>query len=272
MPDSQLVVGTPPPHLRPLVPRWTGYHVRGPAGVHHGVPSRSMTVAIALDGTIDLLRPRRSRQAVTGGLRSSPVLIEHGEVQHGVQLELTPLGTRALFGVPAGALAETVVDLDDVLGPAAGELLERLTSATTWADRFAQLAGVLERLARPAELPSAELGLAWRRLTASHGAVAVRELAEHAAHDEPERFTTEQRKDKRGDRIFLDTNRNAYGQTMIAPYSPRARAGAPVATPLDPKELSRASPQGHDLTSIPRRLPRKPDPWADLHHDATDFG
>lgn len=178
MQGSPLVVGTPPSHLRPLTPRWTGYHVHGPAGVHHGVPSRSMTVAIALDGTIDLLRPRRSRQAVTGGLRSSPVLIEHGEVQHGVQLELTPLGTRALFGVPAGALAETVVDLDDVLGPAAGELLERLTSATTWADRFAQLAGVLERLARPAELPSAELGLAWRRLTASHGAVAVRELAE----------------------------------------------------------------------------------------------
>jgi len=101
---------------------------------------------------------------------------------------------------------------------------------------------------------------------------AIRELAEQAAADDPDRLTTEQRKDRRGDRIYLDTNRNAYGQTMIAPYSPRARAGAPVATPLDPKELSRASPQGHDLTSIPRRLPRKPDPWADLHHDATDFG
>ncbi|GAA4832851.1 AraC family transcriptional regulator [Saccharopolyspora rosea] len=178
MPDSQLVVGTPPPHLRPLVPRWTGYHVRGPAGVHHGVPSRSMTVVIALDGTVDLLLPRRSRTAVTGGLRSRPVLVEHGELQHGLQLELTPLGARALFGVPAGELAETVADLDDVLGPAAGELLDRLGSATSWADRFAQLTGVLERLVRPAELPSAELALAWRRLAATDGAVPVRELAE----------------------------------------------------------------------------------------------
>lgn len=97
----------------------------------------------------------------------------------------------------------------------------------------------------------------------------VRELARLAADqlatDDPNRLTTAQRKDKRGGRIFLDTNRNAYGQTFIAPYSLRARPGAHVATPLDWTELGRARPDGYDLTRIRRRLARKADPWHDIH-------
>jgi bifunctional non-homologous end joining protein LigD len=87
------------------------------------------------------------------------------------------------------------------------------------------------------------------------------------AADAPDELTTEQRVAKRGGRIFLDTNRNAYGQTAIAPYSPRARPGAPVATPLEFAELSRARPD-HDLRGIQRRLARKDDPWAHLFDDA----
>jgi bifunctional non-homologous end joining protein LigD len=93
----------------------------------------------------------------------------------------------------------------------------------------------------------------------------VRELADRAARDDPQRLTTEQRKNKRGDRIFLDTNRNAYGQTMIAPYSLRARHGAPAATPLDPEELGRANPRSYGLSNMARRLAQKSDPWRDLH-------
>ncbi|MDA3628218.1 non-homologous end-joining DNA ligase [Saccharopolyspora oryzae] len=92
----------------------------------------------------------------------------------------------------------------------------------------------------------------------------LRELAERAVRDEPDRLTVEQRKDKRGDRIFLDTNRNAYGQTMIAPYSLRARPGAPAATPLDLDEISRAEPQSYGLANMARRLAQKNDPWAGM--------
>jgi len=80
----------------------------------------------------------------------------------------------------------------------------------------------------------------------------------------PDELTTEHRIAKRGSRIYLDTNRNAYAQTAVAPYSPRARPGAPVATPLDFTELSRAEPDGHDTVSIARRLARKADPWSDM--------
>jgi bifunctional non-homologous end joining protein LigD len=92
----------------------------------------------------------------------------------------------------------------------------------------------------------------------------VRDLADVLAAREPDTLTTQQRKVKRGNRIFLDTNRNAYGQTAIAPYSPRARPGAPVATPIGFDELGRVEPNGYDLASVRRRLARKDDPWADV--------
>lgn len=97
------------------------------------------------------------------------------------------------------------------------------------------------------------------------------DMAANAVNADPERLTTEQRKNKRDGRIFLDINRNAYGQTMIAPYSLRARAGAPAATPLDWSELSRTSPQGHGLSNLPRRLAKKRDPWAGLAQHASDL-
>ena len=73
-----------------------------------------------------------------------------------------------------------------------------------------------------------------------------------------------QRIAKRGNRIYLDIARNAYAHTTVAPYSPRARPGAPVATPIDFAELGRVEPDGYDPTSVLRRLAHKPDPWADI--------
>ncbi|GAB3407876.1 DNA polymerase domain-containing protein [Flindersiella endophytica] len=97
----------------------------------------------------------------------------------------------------------------------------------------------------------------------------ARELAGRLVEQEPDRLTVEQRKDKRGDRIFVDTNRNAYGQTAVTPYSPRARPGAPVATPIDWDELGRTEPAGHTVGGVTKRLARKADPWHDLAKHAT---
>jgi len=90
------------------------------------------------------------------------------------------------------------------------------------------------------------------------------DLADRLVRSRPDRFTTEQRKNKRGGRIFLDTNRNAYGQTAVAPYSLRARPGAHAATPIDPGELSRVTPQKYGLGNLRHRLANKADPWADI--------
>jgi bifunctional non-homologous end joining protein LigD len=92
----------------------------------------------------------------------------------------------------------------------------------------------------------------------------ARDLARHLAERDPDRLTVEQRKNKRGDRIYLDVNRNAYGQTAVAAYSLRARPGAAVATPIDWPELGRTEPAGYHTDTVRRRLGRKRDPWAGL--------
>ncbi len=94
------------------------------------------------------------------------------------------------------------------------------------------------------------------------------DLADHLAGQHPDLLTTAQRKQRRGERIFLDVNRNAYGQTFVAPYSLRARPGAPVATPLDWSELGRSTPNGHNPRTIRKRLARKEDPWSSIDKHA----
>ncbi len=181
-----MVAGRPQPRLSPLVADYTGYRIEGAEpGVHHGLPSRHLTFIVTLSGTVDLAtmpdstQPPASFVALAGGLHSTPALIRHDGHQHGIQLSLTPLGARVLLGLPAGELATTVVDLDTLLGPIAGELVDRLRSACTWTERFLELDRALTRIAgqRERDGPAPELGWAWRRLTACHGRVGVGTLA-----------------------------------------------------------------------------------------------
>ena len=90
----------------------------------------------------------------------------------------------------------------------------------------------------------------------------------------PDLATTEQRKDKRGDLLYLDVMRNAYAQLAVAPYSVRGRPGAPVATPLSWDELDddKLSPGQFTIRTVPDRisgLGRGGDPWAGMGRRAS---
>ena len=79
----------------------------------------------------------------------------------------------------------------------------------------------------------------------------------------PDRFTATVAKEKRKGKIFIDYLRNAEGATAIAPYAVRARANAPVSTPIDWSELARDVRFDHfNLRNVPERLRLRPDPWA----------
>ncbi|GGU40933.1 helix-turn-helix domain-containing protein [Lentzea flava] len=158
--DVEHVVGAPHPRLRPFVTRYSGYRMRTEPGVHRGLPSRSLTLVVTMDGTVDLAHGRFA--TLCGGLHDEAVLITHDGFQHGVQCSLTPLGARAFFGLPAGELAGTAVGLDALDAPA-GELRERLQEAATWTDRFACLDEVFGRLVRPVR-QQVELAWAWQRI------------------------------------------------------------------------------------------------------------
>lgn len=95
----------------------------------------------------------------------------------------------------------------------------------------------------------------------------ARRLAEELLEHCPDIATMEARKDKRGDRVFIDYLRNDHGMTAVAPYSLRARQGAPVAAPIEWKELERhdCRPDRWRLDNIFRRLGARQDPWRDFH-------
>ena len=90
-----------------------------------------------------------------------------------------------------------------------------------------------------------------------------RAVAELIAGREPERYVTSMAKAKRKGRIFLDYLRNGFGNTAVAPYSTRARPGAPVATPLRWEELGPSlTSDRYDIRNLPRRLATlRRDPW-----------
>jgi len=82
----------------------------------------------------------------------------------------------------------------------------------------------------------------------------------------PDRLTQEFSKIDRGGRIYVDTGRNGYHATFAAAYTVRARPGAPVSAPCTWEEIESGavSPQSFTLRSMPDRIAKVGDLWADL--------
>lgn len=94
----------------------------------------------------------------------------------------------------------------------------------------------------------------------------AKSLAEQMAADAPDHFLTRVSKAERSGRIFIDYLRNDPTSTVVGPYSTRARPGAPVALPIDWKDLGESlDPQEFTLATVPALLGRrKADPWAGM--------
>ncbi len=89
-------------------------------------------------------------------------------------------------------------------------------------------------------------------------------VAASMAEDAPDRYVASAMKSRRSKRIFIDYLRNSREATAVAPYSTRARAGAPVSTPIDWSELgSLKAPNQYTVENLAQRLSRvRSDPWA----------
>ena len=134
-------------------------------------------------------RPPEKRDSFVAGLHDGYSLVESTGVSCCVQVNLTPLGARRLFGLPMHELANRTVALEDALGPAARPLAERLgelrrrarsawpAESSVWESRFALLDSFLAaRLARGLE-PSSAVAFAWERLAEKAGLVEIGALA-----------------------------------------------------------------------------------------------
>jgi bifunctional non-homologous end joining protein LigD len=94
----------------------------------------------------------------------------------------------------------------------------------------------------------------------------AREAAGLLASRNADWMTTEQRIGHRGDRLYLDIMRNAYAQTVVAPYTVRARPGAHVATPVHWREVEDEglTPARFTLRTIRGMLDGAGGPWAGM--------
>jgi AraC-like DNA-binding protein len=175
----------PHPALRPFVRRYAGFQES--TGVplrRREMPGGELELIISFGPLwrITLGGPRASTPgwcgSFTGGMHDGYVLSEHQGTAHGVQVGLTPAGAQALLGVPPGELTRMVVVLEDLLGPAAAELEERLVEAPGWAARFDLLDDVLGGWLADARCTSPDVARAWRRLEETHGSVPIGALTE----------------------------------------------------------------------------------------------
>jgi bifunctional non-homologous end joining protein LigD len=90
-------------------------------------------------------------------------------------------------------------------------------------------------------------------------------LALELERENPELYVTKMTKATRKNRIYLDYLRNDREATSVAPYSPRARSGVPVAMPLRWSELSAAEPPSFHVLDFAKWKSRlRHDPWDEM--------
>jgi bifunctional non-homologous end joining protein LigD len=95
----------------------------------------------------------------------------------------------------------------------------------------------------------------------------TKSIVDSLVAERPESLVGKMTKSIRAGKIFIDYVRNAQGATAVAPYSTRARAGAPIAVPVEWDELLKKGfdPKSFTAEKVLQRLAEiGADPWADI--------
>lgn len=74
----------------------------------------------------------------------------------------------------------------------------------------------------------------------------------------PNLYTSNIRKEKRKGKIFIDYMRNGKGATSVAPYSLRAREGAPISMPIAWEDLEKYKPKDITIKNFYKVLEQNP--------------
>jgi bifunctional non-homologous end joining protein LigD len=91
-------------------------------------------------------------------------------------------------------------------------------------------------------------------------------VARMVAAEHPNLITNERSVARRPPgRVLIDVTQNALGRPLAAPYAVRAFPGAPVSTPILPRELRPGlRPEALNMQTLPARLKKKGDLWGDF--------
>jgi len=97
-------------------------------------------------------------------------------------------------------------------------------------------------------------------------------IAEYLTKQHPHLITVERLVKNRGDKVYFDYLQHWHNKTLIAPYSPRAKAEATVSVPLLWEELTAdLSPKQFTLHTVFERLEKKGDLFAPLHKPESGY-
>ena len=100
-------------------------------------------------------------------------------------------------------------------------------------------------------------------------------IAEDLTTRFPKLFLANMRKDLRVGKIYIDYHRNGHSATAVAPYSTRAREGAPVSMPISWDELSRLKSASQftvkNAAARIRKQNPKQNPWRDYESSRIDL-
>jgi AraC-like DNA-binding protein len=173
-----------PDELAAYVQSWVGYSERT-AGLcrRRELPISAIVVIIELGPSLSVYRAgsethsARYQGGFVAGLTERFTLTEHAGYQAGIELRLTPLGARTIFGLPLSALTEAVVQLCDLLPRAHRSLSDRLASCADWHERFAIVQALLAERIRDGRPACERTRWALAQIQAAEGRVAVAALA-----------------------------------------------------------------------------------------------
>ena len=110
------------------------------------------------------------------GLHDAHTMAESSGSGEGIQVDFTALGARLFYDRPLDDLANRSVELSDILGPAAGLLVEELFNAPSWVARFTILDRAIGARIREAGGPAQAVTRAWQELSRTGGRVRIQEL------------------------------------------------------------------------------------------------
>lgn len=165
----------PCPQLRGVVCRAADYHERSPPLRRLESPFVGVVLIVNLGPDMEI--DGRPTGSFVAGVWDRPTVTGHFGEQAGYQLNLDLLGARRLLGVPMRELTNRLVALEDVLGPLATEMAERLAGAPDGAARNAIAQRLLVRRLREHHGAAPEVAYALGRLRATNGSARVEALA-----------------------------------------------------------------------------------------------
>ncbi|MBI1238513.1 MAG: helix-turn-helix domain-containing protein [Alphaproteobacteria bacterium] len=188
---GEMTIAVPPRHLQGIARRFSGYLERSQELVvrrqppHGGVP-----LIISFGPRIDIgyaHRPERSAALTSfvAGLHDVSVLTSYCGHQHGLQIDLTPLGAYRVLGVSMAELTNRTVAIEDVVGPSLGLLRDAMAEVNDWSARFALAVRWLGERAAAGKVPHSDVAEGVAVLMRRRGHYSIARLASDLAVSRP---------------------------------------------------------------------------------------